>query len=222
MKRLLVAIVAAITLASVTAVLVQPHQAGAATVTSNVIPKKGDTSWTGILGANPHTAAVSAKQAQKSLTACEAQPGASVAACSASVSVGLFTYLFTMTHADLGNYLYVAYFKGLPYMWSTACGAFATLLFSPIAGLFSAGACGWILGLESDAIIKGMNAAYNHPTWLRAWWCTALSTSCSGAWPLYFGTVLVGWVYPAFISGFNVLFTWVGIPIAWQENDFSG
>jgi hypothetical protein len=82
-------------------------------------------------------------------------------------------------------------------------------------------------GLAFDQIQNWLSAAYNHVNYYDYLWCLPGQWLCSGAsipgarWdPFYPGGGI--WQYPVQNSGFNILFTWVGIPIGFQENDYSG
>ncbi len=214
-----------------------PHQAGATTtptdaqalsgasVTTNVIPAQGDTSWTQAQPGfknNPHKLAIEAEKALAALEAQQASTGGTGPHTNVSVSVGLFTYLLTLSHADLKSILLTAWVHGYVGAMTALCATLGGVLGGPLGALFLGASCAVALEVEAASIVAAMGAAYNTPTWLVAWWCGAAGhfnwTACPGGTLNAFGY----WIYPTYVTGFNILFNWTGIVIAWQPNSVSG
>lgn len=217
-------------------------QAGAATASHNVVPAPGNNTWTPVTqpqgltpqqqatwnqddpykGTSAHELAIEAKKAFVAQEGKESKPGNQ---SNASVHIYWFTDLLVLSHADLHSVLLNAWVQGYVSAMTLVCATIGGLLGGPIGALFVGAVCAFILSIVSASILSGMAAAYNAETWY-----TPFSCGHAGVW--YPGSAcwypnarvnsLGYWIATEQVTGFNVLFTWGGVPIAWQANPYSG
>ena len=127
----------------------------------------------------------------------------------ASVSIGAFTFLLSLSHQDVGTlvgkivggvaiaeYTYLCTF--LPYWIATA-------------------ACFAAVAIGAAIYNQDLINAWNKVTWVADLGC-GWSWTCStpGAFPWWVGNTLLGWVMPVRWTGLNILFTWLCVPIAFE------
>jgi hypothetical protein len=219
-----------ISVAVLAAVVVAPRPAGAATVSSvNGSPPTRvagqpvgtpDLVWTPFDATNG-TVDHQAKQADKALSKAngDGTEAPSVICC------GWGTVLLVLHHSDVTNLLYT----GL----SLGAAAFEIYLCGFLPGWITTGVCIFAVAALWGSIVSDLWSAEHQVTWEQAWWCLNVpsngycpaDSSGSGLLPFFWdaGGLLGGtWIQPVYVSGLNILFTWVGIPIGFQVNPYSG
>jgi hypothetical protein len=130
-----------------------------------------------------------------------------------------FTLLVTFNHQDLKDLAFVGFAGGVFAEATYACGA--------LPGWIATGACVYVVAAGAAEFAQMVVNILNYTQYLDYIWCAPGQWLCSamtipGArWdPFYLGGGI--WQYPVQDSGLNILFTWIGIPIAVEQNNYSG
>lgn len=233
MKRIAVGLVAVLTVFG-TLIIATSHPAGAASsVTTSVTPKQSDpTPWSVLTPAQ--TAAINAKLGTDipvgldahDLTAwAKSNLKATQKVGAASLQIGWFNMLLTLSHADVGTALWNGFFAGLAAEYEYICAYVGALAGGIVGAFFAASICIFVLAILGTSVQYVLTAAENDVSYIACptqAWCgpgSFLSQYCS----VPGDCISFGWLRSlGKISGANFLFTWNGILYAWQVNEFSG
>lgn len=215
MKRTAIGLLAVVVMASILTVV--PHTPAGAAVTvqgpTKMAPVTGN--WVSPTTGKPMTdAQVQRLVNQSNRSYAAAHPNAPGAA---SIQWGWGTVLLELSHSDLQSALVQMFFAGLIAQALYICGW--------IPGVVLTLACIGAIAALGVGLTNAMASAYNYTQYGSGWmwWCQSLNPNayCPGgqydpAFGLWYGT----WSYQD--SGLNILFTWLGTPIAVERNDYCG